>query len=342
MELAGSFLQNILKSFPVLTLAYEVVKTETLPTFDHENQMSLTIPIGPKYFVWFSSAPVASGKQRHGIYLLEWSRQKRISGGRFYKVSMNQSMDISLFYNTVMYGTWISSTNTFVMEDLYYYKGQDVSVCWEKDKWQIIWTLMSSILPLYKFEIIIQVAPINETTQIINSLFHHVQLRHLKQKASYVNYIMKPIPILEPSTAISLSLSLSLSFEKPCFKSFKKPQYQLATVFKVVKDYTRMDIYKLYVYGPSKTFLFYDYAMIPDTAISFYMKQWFRESSIQYQRNQNLDYLEESDDEDNENKNEKCNKKESILLQCCFHTRFKKWIPVKKMESCRVVHISQL
>jgi len=340
MELSGSLLQNVLKSFPVLTLSYEVVKTETPPTLE-ETQISLSIPTGPKYIAWFSSAPIASsGKHKHGVYLLEWNRQKRISGGRFYKVS-TQSLDISLFYNTVLYGTWISSTNIFVLEDLYYYKGQDVSVCWEADKWQIIWTLVSSILPMYKFDFFIQVAPLNETAQVINSLFHHVQVRHLKQKTSYVNYIMKPVSVvLESNTT---SQSIIMSHEKPCFKSFKKPQYQLATVFKVVKDSTRIDLYKLYVYGPSKTFLFYDYAMIPDTETSFHMKMWFGVSPVVYKRNQVLDYLEESDDEEEKKEDGKeCGKSTDILLQCRFHERFKKWIPVKKLESCRIVHISQL
>ena len=62
--------------------------------------------------------------------------------------------------------------------------------------------------------------------------------------------------------------------------------------------------------------------------------------------NKNLDLIEESDDEDdfeNTNVDKYVDLNKTVLMECIFHNRFKKWIPIKIVKQpCKVVHINQL
>jgi hypothetical protein len=62
--------------------------------------------------------------------------------------------------------------------------------------------------------------------------------------------------------------------------------------------------------------------------------------------NKNLDYIEESDDEDdfqNMNEDKYVDMKKTLLIECIFDRKFKKWTPVQVVDKrSKVVHISQL
>ena len=270
---------------------------------------------------------------------MELDRQKRIVACRFHALPF---LERDLFYGTVIYGTWVSQ-NIFVVEDLYYYKGQKVSMCFEKDKWHLIYILLSNYLnnnnnnnnncPLS-----FRIPPMNMASESLPPhLFHHVQIRHLQKQSLYVNYIMKPNEKEKEEPCKE---------EKTYYKSLKKPQYQALTVFKMKRDPTGNDLYKLYTFGPNKSFIFYDYILVQDIQTSYFLKQMFGEITISFRRNQNLDYMEESDDEGEDEEKEKEKKEEdnkAVWVQCRFDFHFKKWIPCEKVRDfSRVVHISQL
>ena len=62
--------------------------------------------------------------------------------------------------------------------------------------------------------------------------------------------------------------------------------------------------------------------------------------------NKNLDYIEESDDEDdfqnmNEDKYVDINK--IVLMECVFNHKFKRWTPIKVVDKyTKVVHLNKL
>jgi hypothetical protein len=62
--------------------------------------------------------------------------------------------------------------------------------------------------------------------------------------------------------------------------------------------------------------------------------------------NENLDAIEESDDEDdfqNVTEDKYVNLQKTLLMECQFHPKFKRWVPMRVMnQQCKVVHISQL
>lgn len=122
---------------------------------------------------------------------------------------------------------------------------------------------------------------------------------------------------------------------------FSKPQYRTKTVFIAMAD-VQYDIYHLYAYGKNSQLVYYNVAYIPSYKTSVFMNGIFRN----IRENKNLDYIEESDDEEdfqnmNEYKYVDINKK--ILLECVFNMKFKKWIPLRVVDSrFKVVHISKL
>ena len=66
--------------------------------------------------------------------------------------------------------------------------------------------------------------------------------------------------------------------------------------------------------------------------------------------NRNIDFIEESDDEDdfeNTTEDKYVDLTKSYLIECVFNVKFKKWVPVQVIESNRhnsnkIVHISKL
>jgi hypothetical protein len=122
---------------------------------------------------------------------------------------------------------------------------------------------------------------------------------------------------------------------------FSKPQYKFPATFHVVAD-IQFDIYHLFAYGANKTQVYCGLASIPNYKKSIYMNGLFRN----IRENRNLDYIEESDDEEdfeNTRVDKYVDTEKEILIECTFHKRFKKWVPVQLVSQGQmVVHINKL
>ena len=102
------------------------------------------------------------------------------------------------------------------------------------------------------------------------------------------------------------------------------------------------DVYHLRAYGRNKSLIYYDVAYIPNYDCSVYMNKLFRN----IKENLNLDYIEESDDEE-EFENIALDKyvdlDKSLMMEFSFNSKFKKWVPQKVLQgNQKVVHINQL
>ena len=141
--------------------------------------------------------------------------------------------------------------------------------------------------------------------------------------------IPTPTPISIPMMIVSL------------IPDFTKPQYKYPTIFKVCAD-IQYDIYHLFAYGKNKTSVYYNVAYISNYKISVFMNKLFRN----IKENLNLDYIEESEDEDefeNIREDKYVDLQKILYIECNFHQKFKKWIPMRVVQQpCKVVHISQL
>jgi hypothetical protein len=165
---------------------------------------------------------------------------------------------------------------------------------------------------------------------------------------------------------------------------YHKPQYKYPTIFRVIAD-IQYDIYHLYACGQSKPaaangrqhprhsrqftredksspalvprsgaasrgsyanapreFVYYDVAYIPNYKTSVFMNGLFRN----IRENRNLDYIEESDDEEDfeDTREDKyVDTKKELFIECVFHTKFKRWVPTRVADKReKVVHIHKL
>jgi hypothetical protein len=88
--------------------------------------------------------------------------------------------------------------------------------------------------------------------------------------------------------------------------------------------------------------VYYGPAAIPDYHTSVLMNGIFRK----IKENRNLDYIEESDDEDefeNTDENRFVDLEKRELMECIFNHKFKKWVPLRSVKQGNmVVHISKL
>jgi hypothetical protein len=151
-----------------------------------------------------------------------------------------------------------------------------------------------------------------------------------------------PPPSKVPTNNLETYPPLNTNISKDNFVlDFTKPQYKYTTVFQIKAD-IQYDIYNLYVFGKNKTPIFYNVAYVPNYKSSVFLNGLFR----RIRENKNLDYIEESDDEDDfeniqEDKYVDLNK--TLLMECIFNNKFKKWIPIKVVDKkSKVVHINSL
>ncbi len=179
---------------------------------------------------------------------------------------------------------------------------------------------------------------------ILNTYFHNntVEYSTLNNLKIYANVHIKSnidngltkktIPFINPSCMSKLS-------------RFSKKQYKYPTNFKIMAD-IQYDIYHLYAYNSiTNSLIYYDMAYIPNLKISINMNKLFRN----IRENQNLDYIEESDDEsdfENVNEDKYVDLKKMIIMECSFHTKFKRWVPIRILDdmnpSVKIIHINKL
>lgn len=313
--------QNLLQRLPPFELSYEIFKHNTTPPqIREQDEWCFHIPVGPKWFVWFSF----QGK-KHGLFWLELNKNKKIQRVFFQEAIPPSSLDISAFYGSIFYGT--QTVCHFVFEDVFYFRGNFVHSLSELEKW----SLYPDFLQKHK-QYGFTIPVINGNENMVSYSTHHIQLRHLVNTCPFVNWKIQNQQGFKNMSSLITNTIIDL---KPVFKNLKKEQYKCDTVFSVQAD-TSDDIYKLYVFGPNRKLLFYDFSLIPDYETSKKMNKIFRK----VRENDNIDLIEESDDEE---ETTVLNEEKHYLLVCRFHQKFKKWVPLHLANSgSRVVHICQL
>jgi hypothetical protein len=119
-------------------------------------------------------------------------------------------------------------------------------------------------------------------------------------------------------------------------KRFKKKD----VIFKVRPD-IQNDIYHLYCLNEKGVEEFYEVAYIPDYKTSLFMNRLFRN----IKENNNLDALEESDDEEdfeNDREDRHVFLDREYLMLCSYHSKFKKWVPLRIVPNGSLVELKEL
>ena len=177
---------------------------------------------------------------------------------------------------------------------------------------------------------------------------HHIQVRKSGEIAPFLNITINGLliklnkrePVPTPNTVVKQNPSINIDVPK-FIMDYSKPQYRYPTVFRVMAD-IQFDIYHLFVYGKKKEMVYYDILCIPNYKMSVFMNSHFRK----IRENQNIDYIEESEDEEdfeNMAQDKYVDLNKILNIECVFHHKFKKWVPVRVMDqNVKIAHISLL
>ena len=286
---------DTLINFPNIELFYNT----TYKKVSNYN-LILAIPQGNKCFIWFTKinnkySTVLIDKNINMIYLL------------------NNKFNPELL-DTILYGTSFEIENKFYfsIEDLFYYKKTQITTELFVNKLNIINDIL--INDIYKIEdydnsIIIGIQPISTNyselnNSILNLPYEIKELKYILQNENhiYVKYVKYKNNIKQNKNIIQKN------------------------IFKVIPN-IRTDIYNLYLLNKSTNqYEFHSIAFIPDYKSSVMMNKLFHG----LKDHTNLDYLEDSDDEFEQEDNLENNWK---IMECTFNNKFKKWIPIKVIQN---------
>jgi len=353
MELSQQQLHAILARFPIFELSYETLTHKKVPS---NYDICLAVPSGRKYFLWCTFY-----KNRDVCYLMELNKEKRVIRATVIQTQLPRQC----FIGTILYGSLVreeTERNTgktvspfFIIEDIYTYRGVPYKQVCFADKMFIFRDLFTEMsishqngkLDEYMSIYLPFIWRSTATAPEFPYSVHHIQYRDCYHICPYLNVLhglLEPISKINPST-----LKIPDSHVSKYILEYTKPQYKYPAVFRVMAD-IQYDIYHLYACGPSpesqpaskRSFVYYDMAYIPNYKKSVLMNGLFRN----IRENQNLDYIEESDDEEDfeDTRVDKyVDLKKELFMECSFHTKFKRWVPIRVVEKGeKVVHIYKL
>lgn len=299
-----------------IKLSYENVVYKKVLNAD----IMLAIPEGKKCYLWFTTY-----YEKNICFLIELNEEKK----KIYPVNVCYNRELS--YETVLYGTLFSQNKSrfFTIEDALYYKSKNVMQMNYGDKLKLFHNIFVNDISqiAYNDSFLIVGLPLmsKDFSQLMNGISQlqynvsHIQYRYFEAK--YINNLK----YIKPSSFELKNYDRTKNGQQTTFT--KKTNTNTELVFKVKAD-LQNDIYNLYCYQNGNTDYFYGIALIPDYKTSVMMNKLFRN----IKENINLDYLEESDSEEefeNENIDKFVNLEKSYNMICKYNQKFNKWMPLK-------------
>jgi len=336
---------NLLKDFPNVELSYENIIHKTLhnPSIP-PTDFVLAIPEGTKYFAWFTTY-----KAQNVCVLLEISENKKICNIQMASTCFHNQLS----YGTIFYGTLFKHSNAsfFCTEDIFYYKGKDISRNTFVSKLELFRHIFSTEIKQLAYtpnNIVFGLPLISSSySELITGVdllpyqIKYIQFKYAQRSCAtitnmkyncssatdYNKHEYKTPPTKTPSANTyqnNRNNPSSYTTKQPY--SSPKLDSKREIVFKVKPD-IQNDIYNLHLFD-NNVESFYEVAYITDYKTSVMMNKLFRN----IKENQNLDALEESDDEE-EFQNEEIDKfvhlDREINMVCTYNFKYRKWMPIR-------------
>jgi hypothetical protein len=295
MYLTETDKHSILKDFSYYSIHLPYEYNSKVSSFD----CLMAIPVGKKYFAWFTTL-----KEQNVCIFLEYSYNKVIN--MFIK---NVCFHSKLSLGTILYGTFYikNKIQHFVIENIFYYKNQNIHSSFFYNKLQIIKKILTKYISrtLYNFTFVSFSLPLME-----------VNLMNLLKEIKFYNNNIYFIQYIHNN-----------KYYNKKYSEIEKNKLLNVVIPFLVKPEVPYDIYTLYCIKEKKEYK-YDIAYIPDIKTSMLMNTLFRN----IKENQNLDLLEESDTEE-EFENISFQKyvylDKKYVMNCIYNNKFKKWVPVE-------------
>jgi hypothetical protein len=325
----------LLPEFPDIKLSYENITHNKV----FKTDIVVAIPEGVKCFAWFTHY-----KNKNVCLIMELNAKKNITSVK--RVPCCFKSDIS--YGTIFYGTIFvySQTSFFTMEDIFYYKGTNVSRKTWIDKFVLFAKIMKHDInqvayndsfivfgmPLYSDKI----EDIENKVKTVPYKIDSIQYRLYNKGGSYLytpyeTFIDNKRNPVEP--VITSPIPKQMTKVIPTIKEPSSQKIKPTKSVFIVRPAIQNDIYYLYCktnnHDEPK---YYDVAHIPNFTSSVLMNKLFRN----IKENENLDRLEESDDEEefeNEKEDRFVNMDKVYNMVCSYHFKFKKWTPLYVAKS---------
>jgi hypothetical protein len=290
---------NILNYFPNIELFYNL----TYKKVSNYN-LILAIPQGNKCFIWFTKI---NNKNVAILIYLTNVTQNNYNFSNIYLLDNNFNYKLT---GTILYGTTIEFENKlfFFFEDIFYFKKINIFSETFLNKLNIMNDILNNYI--YKIidinnSIIIGIPPINTNFHDMNNLIKNI-----------------PYEIKELKYILQNETQLYVKYKK---YNWSEKNLLQKNIFKVIPN-KKTDIYNLYLLNKTKNeYEFHSIALIQDYKSSIMMNKIFHGLKEQ----DNLDYLEDSDDEFMPETDMENNWK---FMECTFNNKFKKWIPIKVIE----------
>jgi len=304
------------KRFPSVELSYDKMD-HTKVQYD----MYMAIPYGTKVFAWFTFY-----KKDCVCVLVTKNRDGSITNTELVPCIF----DTSLSYNTLFYGTIVNydGIRFFCIEDIFYYKNKFVY----KNK---------NVLKMQTLKYILENETKSECFTKNNIIFQlPFMTNNEPEMLSYIHNLPYKVYSLHQITLNRYGRSFKILPKEKSFSRIDGGFNSLKAVFKV-KAEIQFDIYKLYCYNEGSSEHYLDYAYIPDCKTSVKMNSLFR----RIKENDNLDYLEESDDEDdfeNTDVDKYVDLDKYVYMECVYTPKFKRWIPTKQVNYNKLVCLSDV
>ena len=312
----------LLQEFPKqMKLSY---KTPYKKVFKYD--LMYAIPEGQSAYVWFTNY---NNEDVCIILELENSENRQIKNMYIQPMGFHYE----LCFGTIIYGTifYCKGYKHFSLEDMFYYKGKNISQKKLSEKMNIYATF---------FEQDISMNVYNKHFLVIGLPIMCLQNEDIYSKIEILPYKIKYLEyhyFHHNSSTPILYIPYQISNSKKIFPEKSNNHNKVPLVFQVRAD-IQNDIYHLYTNGE----VFHSIAFIPDYTTSVLMNNLFRN----IKENINLDTLEESDDEE-EFQNNNIDKfvflDKRINMLCKYSYKFKKWVPYKLADpSLNIVDKFQL
>ena len=273
----------------------------------------VAIPFGKKYLAWFTHY----NNENVCIFLQIRPKDNNFIINRAFILPV--CFDNSLSLNTIFYGTIVGKNKYFCIEDIYYYKNKFVHYSSNERKLQ---------------------------------LYEHIFNNEIKQISLTKNNIIFSLPIMNTSFKLLINKIENLPYNIYCIQHKflnKKDSFRLIykstnknnKIFQIKAD-EQTDIYKLFCKDKTNDIMFYDYAYVPNYNISKNLNNLFRT----IKENKNLDFIEESDDEDDFEDNnifKYVDLEKTYNMKCVYNENFKKWTPISIEDDFnKICNISEL
>ena len=306
MRLTSNDLSYIMRDFPSVKLSY----VKNIHKKVSSANVFLAIPKGAKYFAWFRNFK----KYSVCIFLEVDNKNKTIKGITIKTTCFRD--DLCTDKGTLLYGTivYLEKQPFYFVEDIFFYKGRDMSNFNQKDKLTTIACMMKNDIrqkALHKSNIIFGLPIITRRRKDIDKYIddlpydlYCIQHRYFKNNSNFLNERIK----------------ITATYKK---------------IF-LIKAEIACDIYSLYYFNQRlKKIEKYNTAFIPDFKTSVFMNTLFRK----IKENKNLDLLEESDDEEefeDIRKDKFVNLAREHKILCVYNSKFKSWVPLEALEKGNV------